>query len=109
ALTGLGLSDGKAEPVLVKTLEEDEPMRRAAAALVVGKSADAGQQASVRRLLRDAEVLVRLRAAQGLVAGKDKDAVPTLIALLADAPQAQAWQVEELLSRLAGEQAPAVF
>ena len=38
--------------------------------------------------------------------GQDKAAVPVLIALLADGPKELAWQAEDLLGRLAGEQAP---
>jgi hypothetical protein len=43
-----------------------------------------------------------------LVERKDKEALPTLIALLADAPRDQCWRVEDVLYRLAGDQAPTV-
>src|SRR5262249_41467152 len=59
-------------------------------------------------LLKDADAKVRLWAAQGLLTGKDREAVPTLLDPLADAPQELAWQAEDLLYRLAGEQSPAV-
>jgi outer membrane protein assembly factor BamB len=52
---------------------------------------------------------VRLRAAQGLIAGKDKEAVPTLIALLDHAALPIAYRAEDLLCRIAGERAPPVW
>src|SRR5207302_6660719 len=98
----------KPDPALVKALEDASPVRRAAAAHALGRNRDAALQTSVRRLLKDADVQVRLRAAQGLVFGHDRAALPVLVALLAEVPLGQAWQVEDLLYRVAGEQAPAV-
>lgn len=108
ALVVLGVRDGRPEPVLVTALKDEEPRRRAAAALAVGRSTDEEQRAAVRRLLKDADMKVRLQAARGLVAGRDKEAVPVLIALLAEAPLPVALQAEDLLSRIAGEKAPAI-
>jgi hypothetical protein len=103
----LGVRDGKTDPLLPRALKDPEPARRAAAALLVARSPEAGERAAVRKLLADRDVKVRLRAAQGLVAARDKEAVPTLVALLGEAPPAVAWQAEELLSRIAGDKAPA--
>src|SRR5262249_10557630 len=52
-----------------------------------------------RRCLDDRDPLVRLRAAQGLLAATqpDKTALPALIALLDGSPLTVAWQAEELL------------
>ena len=58
-----------------------------------------------RELLADTDAHVRLRAAQGLVAGRDKSGVPVLIALL-DGPADTAWPAEDLLLCLAGARAP---
>src|SRR4029077_18041625 len=85
---------------------DEHPRRRAAAALVVGRSSAEEQRNSVRRFLRDADVNVRLQAARGLVAGRDKEPVPVLIALLGDAPLPLAVQAEDVLGRIAGDKAP---
>jgi HEAT repeat protein len=53
---------------------------------------------------------VRLRAAQGLLAGKDNAGIPTLISLLTEAASVfQSWQAEELLHYVAGADAPDVI
>jgi hypothetical protein len=44
---------------------------------------------------------------QGLLAAKDRSAVPALLALVADAPEDLLWRVEEMLQRLGGDLAPA--
>src|SRR5207248_10680877 len=48
----------------------------------------------------------RLRAAQGLLLGRDRAAVPALVGLLSDTPLTIAWQAEGLLARLAGADTP---
>jgi hypothetical protein len=104
----LGLRDGKADPALVDALSAPLPARRAAAALVLGRSGTPEQRAVVRRLFTDGDPKVRLRAAQGLIAGQDKSAVPVLVSLLSDSPLDLAVQAEDLLGRLAGDKAPPV-
>lgn len=106
ALLGLGVKDGRPDPVVVAALADEAPAVRAAAALVVGRHGDDGQRQRVRALLDDTDARVRLRAAQGLLAAGDKKAVPALLPLLSDAPLELAAQAEDLLARLAGEQAP---
>ena len=102
----VGLDRDKADPALVRAVKDGAPARRAAAGLLLGAARDAGLRAAVRPLLADAEPKVRLRAAQGLIDGKDKKAVPVLIALLREARADVSWQAEELLCRIAGDQAP---
>ncbi|HEV3262646.1 MAG TPA: PQQ-binding-like beta-propeller repeat protein, partial [Gemmataceae bacterium] len=93
-----------------KALRAPAPARRSAAAYLAGRFGDAGQRAAVRVLLADVDFKVRLRSAQGLVAARDKAAVPVLFELLGDVrvPTAVSWQAEELLYRIAGDQGPAV-
>jgi HEAT repeat protein len=92
---------------LAAALSAREPARRAAAACIVGRVGSTAQKDTVRRLLGDTSpTLVRLRGAQGLLAGGDTSGVPALIALLAEAPVEEAWQAEELLHWLAGDTAP---
>ncbi len=95
------------DPALVKALTDANPSRRALAACIVGRRGSNAQHDDVRKLLDDAEPQVRLRAAQGLLGAQDKGGVPTLTALLVDAPVDVAWQAEELLHWLAGADAPA--
>jgi hypothetical protein len=60
-------------------------------------------------LENETDPAVRPRVALPLVtAGKEKDVVPVLIRLLGELPQAQGWQAEEVLCRLAGDAGPKV-
>ncbi len=91
---------------LKPALKEDVIIKRAAAAYVLGRSADKDVRNAVKKLLADKEAVVRLRAAQGLLAAHEKDAVPVLIELLAGQTADIVWQVEDLLLRIAGEGGP---
>ena len=102
----VGVRDGKIDPDLANALQDRAPERRAAAALVLGRSGTAEQRAAVRGLLGDADARVRFRAAQGLLAGRDRDALPTLVALLTEGPLDVAEQADDLLHCAAGDQAP---
>jgi hypothetical protein len=106
ALVALGPRGGKAAPPLAAALADAQAPRRAAAAYVLGRSPDPAQRDAAARLLTDADTTVRLRAAEALVAGRDRRGVPVLIDLLADAPAERAGRAEDLLLRLAGEHAP---
>jgi HEAT repeat protein len=102
----VGIKDGKADAALRKALEDKLPARRAAAAVVLGKLGDAGQRKAVAKLLTDADLKVRLRAAQGLLAAKDKSALAQLLPLLTDAPLEVAQLAEGTLAIVAGDKAP---
>lgn len=95
-----------APPELVAALADANPAWRAIAACIVGRRGTAEQQGQVRRLLKDSNVNVRLRAAQGLLAGGHNDAVPALIVLLDAKPTYLAWQAEELLRWVAAGTGP---
>jgi HEAT repeat protein len=107
AVEVVGVRDGKPTAALKAALDDKEPPRRAAAAQVIALHCPV-DRAPVVKLLTDAEPTVRYRAASALARAGEKRAVPVLIGLLADGPQETAWQVEYLLLRLAGDQAPAV-
>jgi HEAT repeat protein len=98
--------EGKVAPAVVAALRDPLPERRALAGCLVGRLGTAEQQQGVRKLLDDKEPLVRLRAAQGLLAGRDKAGIPALIGLLETGPVVLAWQAEELLHWAAGQEAP---
>lgn len=92
--------------MLAGYLKDVQPARRALAACILGRRGNAEERQAVRDLLKDPDGLVRLRAAQGLLAGRDAVGVSTLIDLLADPSIEIAWQAEELLRWLSNETAP---
>jgi hypothetical protein len=106
ALVLLNEGAGALDPALAGALHDRLAARRSAAAFVLGRSTAAEVRAAVHPLLHDADPKVRLRAAQGLAAGRDPAAVPVLIALLDESRSGVAWRAEELLYRIAGEGAP---
>src|SRR5262245_39581426 len=108
ALVAVGMRDGRPVPELVAALADEQPRRRAAGALVVGRSSAETERAMVRRFLKDADMNVRLQAARGLVAGRDKEAVPVLIAMLGEAPLPLAVQAEDVLGRIGGDKSPEI-
>ncbi|HYV36691.1 MAG TPA: HEAT repeat domain-containing protein, partial [Gemmataceae bacterium] len=108
SLTTLVLVEGKAEVTVVKALSDPLPVRRITAAEVLLASGGSKHWPGVRKLLVDADPEVRQRSAIALVLSQDKQAVPALIKLLAELPRGQAWEVEELLHRIAGANAPTV-
>jgi hypothetical protein len=102
ALTILGKEESR-QAVLQSGLRDPVAIRRAAAGFVLGRTDDGKVRDEVRKLLKDPEVQVRLRAAQGLLAGRDSAAVTALIELLAAPALDITWQAEDLLLRVAGE------
>jgi hypothetical protein len=96
--------EGKVDAVVAAALSDKSAARRGAAALAVGRSGSAEQRKELRKLLADPDTKVRLRAAQGLLAARDKAAIPTLIELLAKAEVASS--AEDWLGRIAGDKAP---
>ena len=102
ALVAVGLRAGVPEPAVLAAVSDQEPLRRAAAALVLGQGGPELRSLATR-LLADADSGVRFRAANGLLQTGDTAAVPVLIGLLEGAPGALSWQAEELLDRLAGD------
>jgi HEAT repeat protein len=105
-LDELAAKDPKALATLAAALTDKQPARRAVAACILGRRGDATRKAAVRGLLKDPDPEVRLRAAQGLLAGRDTAGVPALIDLLADPAVEVRWQAEELLRWLAVDSAP---
>ncbi len=102
----VGFKDGKPAPALLAALEDKVAARRIAAVVALGQDGGDDQKADVRKLLKDADLEVRLRATQALVGLKDRTAVPALIDLLTELPPELAWDAEELLGRMAGAKNP---
>ena len=101
-----GFRGGKPLKCLTDALDDASPLRRGVAAEVLCRGGGDSLQPRIRKMLRDADATVRLRAAQALFDVHDKEAVPTLIALLVDLPRDQAWRAEDVLCVMAGEKAP---
>lgn len=105
-LANLAVADGKPAPALVSALTDKHPVRRAAAGEALCRAKATSQKDAVARLLRDPEPTVRLRVALALTLAEDRKAVQELIDLLVPLPQAQAWQAEDILFRLAAGKNP---
>jgi HEAT repeat protein len=105
----LAFKDNRIHPAVLPTLADKHPTRRALAGCIVGYRGTAEQRAEVAKLLKDADALVRLRAAQGLLAAKQKDGLSVLVALLTEGPRDIAWQAEELLRYVADKTSPNAF
>jgi len=104
-LATVGRKARVADPVVLAAAGDKEPLRRAAAAFVLGQAIQ-DQRPPVRALLADSDARVRYQAAASLLRGGEAASVPALIALLAEAPTAIAWQAEDLLYRLVNEKLP---
>jgi HEAT repeat protein len=70
SLGNLAVRQGNVDLLLVAALDDKRPVRRAAAAYLLGRMGGEKHRAAVRRLLTDTREKVRRRAAQGLV-GKE--------------------------------------
>jgi HEAT repeat protein len=102
----VGVREGKADPLLIKALEDKVAARRSAAAVVLCRTQSADYLPAVRHLLKDDDLDVRLRTAEALVAAGEREAVPVLIALLGELPLQQGYEVEDYLMRLTLDKAP---
>ncbi len=109
ALAAVAVRDGKADPNLVKALDDKLPVRRgvAAEALALGGAID--QRPAIRKLLKDRDVDVKLRVALALSASRDREAVPILIDLMGELPLDKGLQAETYLREVAGERGPNVY
>lgn len=107
-LTLLSLREPAIEPELLKALADVSPVRRSAAAYVLGHVGTKTHIAKAAPLLDDPHAIVRLRAAQGMLAARDKAALPTFVKLLTALPDAYVPRVEEVLHRVAEDKAPTI-
>jgi HEAT repeat protein len=95
------------DPAVRAAARDSVPLRRAAAAYLLGRRGTKEDQEQAKKLFADPVETVRLRAAQGLLPRRERGAVPVLIHLLERSAVEEAWQAEELLHWLAGDAAPA--
>jgi len=115
ALGSVAAPGGKVDPAILQALGDKLPIKRGAAAEALVR-ADVKKRLpepdkhlpEIRKLLKDSEPTVRLRAGLALVSRKEKEALPALVELLNHLPPDQMWPVEEILIRLAGDKTPPV-
>ena len=107
AIDATALVNGQIESAVVSSLEDTRPIRRAAAAQAIIHAKNADYLPEARKLLKDADPLVRLRVGLALVQTRDPaavgEALPALIECLDHLPPENLWRVEDILIRLAGE------
>jgi HEAT repeat protein len=108
ALAAVTMRDGKADPAVIQALDDPLTARRTAAAEALCRAGAAEQRPAVRKLLKDRDPTVRLQVALALAEVKDKESIPVLISLIGELPADQMAPAEDVLLRLAGEQAPAL-
>jgi hypothetical protein len=107
-LGAVAIQNGKVEPVLVKSLEDTVAIKRGAAAEALLRAEAKDEIPSVKKLLKDKDVSVRLRVCMSMMPLQDRDVVPAMIDLLGELSANELWPIEEGLLRLAGEKAPNV-
>ena len=106
ALMTIAYRNNTPDPVLVKALGDELPLRRATAIEVLGQTGSAEPRAILRKLLHDPVPIVRLQAGLVLMQANDGEAIATMISLLTELPAPMAREVEEALAALAGERGP---
>ena len=94
ALRALAHDDkGTADPAVVRALEDEHPLRRATAVVVLSEGDLKQHREALRKLLVDPAPSVRLRAALALARADDTQAVATLINLLGEvSDRDRAWR-----------------
>jgi hypothetical protein len=108
ALAQVAMANGKPDPVLIKTLESKEALKRGAAAEAFARGGDKVLRKQMQQLLaKETDNDIKLRIAVALVtAAKNKEVVEEMIKLMAEAPIEAGWRAEEVLVRLAAEKGP---
>lgn len=112
-LAAVAYKGGKADIALVAALTDKVALRRGASAIALVEGAPAGEKPSdvYPKILKagqaepDQDTKFRILFALTTI-GKDKEAVTSLIDMLADLPRGRLWQAEDYLLQLAGKDAP---
>ncbi len=110
SLAQLAMRDGKPEPVLLQALDSPDASRRGAAAEALIRAYPEPIRPRLRQVLaQEKDPTNRVRFTIAFVTGpKLKEFMPNLIDLLAEMPPELSWQAEDILCRLAGDDAPKV-
>jgi hypothetical protein len=107
-LTALAVRDGKPDVALTKALSSEKTLERGAAAEAFARTNDKASREKMAGFLKtEKDPEVKLLVALALVGdARKKDVIPDVINLMAEVPNEKGWRAEELLYRLAGEDAP---
>ena len=108
AINATGFSDKEPAPLLIESLKDSNPARRAAAAEVLLRVAGAAAKDKVELLKKDDHPQVRYQIGLALVEKNDKAGLPLLIQAVAELPPDAVDAALDLLYRAAGEDAPSV-
>lgn len=106
ALARLAYPGGKADPALLKAVENGLPIQRAAAVEALAKTDHPETRPAIAKRLTDPAPPVRQRAALALARVEDVAAIPVLVELMGELSKAERPPVDEMLRSLAGETAP---
>jgi HEAT repeat protein len=107
ALGELCLAGKTVHPAILEAL--NDPKLRAEAIQLLVKRNDPELRKQIKSYLTDKDPTVRFHVAMHLLKRGDRDSVPALINVIAEAPSARIWQqAEEALYALAGDLAPSV-
>jgi HEAT repeat protein len=106
-LNNLAALQEHADPLLLRHLEDRAPLRRAAAAQALLQCVDVQPRPTIRKLLADPDIAVRIQVGLALAAQRDREAIPVLISALADATEQQSNEIEEYLRWLSADHGPA--
>ncbi len=115
AMTANAGSNGKPAKVLADALTDTDPLRRQVAAVALASGGTPDLRVRFKEVLpklvdiakNDKEHTVRFAVAKALLLDcREKEAVGVLIDLMPTMTRGQSWQAEELLSQVAGKDAP---
>ena len=109
-LSAVAMQNNVANPSLLKSLEDQNALRRGAAAEALSRGGDKSVRVKMKEHFgKETNSEVKMFIALSLVAnGKDKTLVPEVIKLMPEIPGDRTYRAEEILYALAGETAPAV-
>lgn len=115
ALIALAVADGKAEPALLKALDDKSVLRRTAAYVALIEGGAPGERVRIKdafplvkaAVQRETDVDAKFRGLWALLlTSREKEFVPELIDLIPKLPRGRIWQLEEFLLQAAGAGRP---
>jgi hypothetical protein len=108
SLSVLAIEKNKASVLLLDCLGDKHLIKRAIALEVLAGTKNKEYADTFRKNLKDPAPEIRFRAGLGLIELREKEGLPVLVESLKHLGPDQSWKVEDVLLRLAGEEAPSV-
>lgn len=115
ALIALAVVDGKAEPAILKALEDKSVLRRSAAYVALVEGGTPGERIRIKdafplvkeAVRKETDVDAKFRGMWALLlVSREKEFVPDLIDMIPKLPRGRIWQLEEFLLQVAGKDKP---